>query len=474
MHGLGKVKLLIVMLRILLILLFSKRGNPMKVQRTYAKIWVDGVLETVAQLKIVVSFYIWLVFFSTIILFESCVNKKEDNLKTGNSKFLSYVGSDSLSTEFIFSNKNSVKLILETDQVKSKIKLSNIMTDYRMLHLNNFSGSVLGDIDKILLLDSLVFILDQYTHNSLQIFNFFTGNQVGLLYPTGEGPGEMKSISEFDLDKVNRRILIYDNLLAKVLYFTFGGEFLFEKRLPIRAHSFKIFPENQLLFSSIGDVNDHLGDTGKSDLFLLDSNLMIKNTFRYPKINQSLSDYIPRDIIRENNGMVTYFPRFSNELFQVDLKNNRLNSLIEINLGATGLSKQDLNSIGSDFVIDRKKDNKLFGFGLHFVTQNWIGMNFNRFGGPEFHLYYNRKNGEVISGTELEFDFEDLIFYSFPLVCENETCVSFIRLGKKQYSDYDNFIKKFEGPNRNFDKIKNFLKTIEDFEQPILLVFSLK
>ncbi|WP_075351702.1 6-bladed beta-propeller [Algoriphagus marinus] len=416
----------------------------------------------------------WGVLIASLFLFSACERQKDEVTETGNSKFLSFVGSDSLSTEFIYSESDPVVLNLDENQIDAKIKLSDLMTDYRLLSLKNWDGGVVGDIDKILLSDSLVFILDQYTYNSLQIFDLFTGEQVGQFIPTGEGPGEMKSISEFDLDEANRRILIYDNSLAKVLSFSFEGDFLSEKRLPLRAHSFKIFPGNQLFFSSFNNGNGHLGKTAESDIFLLDSNFIIRSTFKYPKIDQMLSNYVPRDVIRENGGVVTYFPRFSNELLKVDVANNTISPIFQVNLEAKGLSEKDFGDIGPEFISERKEDKKFYGFGLHFVSPTWMGMKFNRFGGPELHVYYNKTTGDIISGTGLEFDFEDLIFYSFPLACVDQECVSFIRLGGKQYKDYEEIFKKEEGSGRDFTKVKKFLESVEDFEQPVLLIFKLK
>jgi hypothetical protein len=414
------------------------------------------------------------VLITTLFLFSGCERPKEPAEENRNSKFLGFIGSDSLSTDFVFSEGDPIVLNLEQSQVDAKIKLSDLITDYRMLSLKNWEGGVVGDIDKILLSDSLVFILDQYIFNSLQIFDLFTGEQVVQFIPTGEGPGEMKSITEFDLDIVNRKILIYDNSLAKVLYFSFEGDFLYEKRLPIRAHSFKIFSGNQLLFSSFNNGNDHLGKTAESDLFLLDSNFIIQNTYKYPKINQMLSDFVPRDVIRENGGVVTYFPRFANELLQIDIEKNTISPILQVDLESRGLSNKDLKDVGPDFISERKEDQKFYGFGQHFDTPNWTAMKFNRFGGTELHVYYNKITGEVISGTGFEYDFEDLIFYSFPLICADQLCVSFIKLGNTQYKDYEEFFKKMEGSGREFTKVKKFLESVEDFEQPVLLIFKLK
>jgi hypothetical protein len=188
------------------------------------------------------------VLIATLFLFSACESQKDEVTETGNSKFLNFVGSDSLSTEFIYSEGEPEVLNLDQSQIDAKIKLSELMTHYRLLSLRSSEGGVVGDIDKILVTDSLIFVHDENTFNALHIFDLFSGEQVGLFTPTGEGPREMKEISDFDLDETNRRILIYDNSLSKVLYFTFEGNFLFEKKLPIRAHSFRYLSENQLLF----------------------------------------------------------------------------------------------------------------------------------------------------------------------------------------------------------------------------------
>jgi hypothetical protein len=414
------------------------------------------------------------VLIATLFLFSACERQKDEVTETGNSKFLSFVGSDSLSTEFIFSEGDPVILSLTESQIDGKIKLSDIMMDYRLLSLKNWEGGVVGDIDKILLSDSLVFILDEYTFNSLQIFDLFTGEQVGQFLPTGEGPKEMKTISKFDLDEANRRILIYDNSLAKVLYFSFEGDFLFEKRLPLRAHSFKAISENQLLFLSIIDGNEHLGKTSKSDLFLLDSNFKILKTFLYPSIDQSFSSYIPRDVLRENGDFLTYFPRFSNELLEVDVDKNSLSMIFQVNLGPRGLSQEDLNSIGPEFTTKRKEDKKFYGFGFHFISPTWMGMRFNRSGGPELQLFYNKVTQEVFSGTRFEFDFEDLIFYSFPMAFRGNMCISSVRISQLRDIDLNDFFSKREKDGREFTSIKSFLDKVEDFEQPVLLIFDLK
>lgn len=417
---------------------------------------------------------IWVVLATTLSLFSACERQKDETPEeTGNSKFLGFVGADSLSSEFIFSEGDPIVLNLEQSQIDAKIKLSDLMTDYRLLSLKSTGGGVVGDIDKILITDSLVFVHDENTFNALHIFDVFSGEQVGLFTPTGEGPGEMKEISEFDLDEANRRILIYDNSLAKVLYFTFEGDFLFEKRLPIRAHSFRYLSDNQLLFLSIIDVNDHVGKTGASDLFLLDSNYTIQKTYKYPKIDNKLSNFVPRDVFRENEGVLTLFPRFSNELLQVDVSKTSIYPIFRLDLESKGLSEKDLRDIGYDFISDRKEDKKFFGFGLHFTTPTWMGMEFFRFGGPDLQVYYNKTTGEIISGTEVEFDFEDLIFFSFPLVCNGQQCISFIKLGGTQVKDYEEFFKKSEG-ERDFTQVKKFLESVDDFEQPVLLVFTLK
>lgn len=373
--------------------------------------------------------------------------------------------------QYGFKDVPKVKISISEEEISQSIPASEIIQDFRLLQIKNEESNFIGEVDKILFTDSLVLLLDLYVVNSLQLFDIETGAELFVFKPTGEGPGEMMTISDFDI--FENRIFIYDERLAKILEFDLKGNFFRERKLPLRANSFKVIDENTYVFSSVNNPNEHLGIYSDDDILVLDSTFNIKVGFKYPLIDQRYSDFLPRDIMRFN-GDLSFFPRFSNSILLVDFQREEVKNELEINLENWGLTKSDLNELNEEFIEKRKNDSKFYGFGVHFIADDWIGIKMDRFGGPEFQLFYHKSSGKYFSGTKMEFDFEDLIFFSFPLACKDNKCISVIDLEKFIYTDLDKLFSSLESSGKDYSYMRSVFESIEDFDQPLLLIFDLK
>lgn len=59
--------------------------------------------------------------------------------------------------------------------------------------------------------------------------------------------------------------------------------------------------------------------------------------------------------------------------------------------------------------------------------------------------------------------------------CRGNTCITELNLAHFRDYDLNEFFQKLaKEKGRDYSKIKSFLESVEDFEQPILLVFTLK
>jgi len=407
-------------------------------------------------------------------LVSSCQKDEEKGAESKNDLFNWAEGKDSTINTYSFLDEKLFKIVLNEEDIFKEFNLSDIMSNYRLLNLENKESVLLGDIDKIIFSDSLIFVLDLYLNNSIQIFDFQTGEELMVFIPTGEGPGEIKSISDFDVDFHNKRIFVHDESSAKLLEFDFGGGFFSENKLPLRAHSFKITSTRDILFSSVNNLNDHLPIAALNDLIELDSNFQIVSGFKYPILEKRKSSFLPRDLMRANEGRITYFHRYSSEILGVDIFKREISRILSVDLQEFGLSKNDLNSVDEEFVNKRKADRKFFGFGHHFVSDSWIGMKFDRFGGQELQLFYNTNEDKFVSGTKINFDFEDLISFSFPLACSSNTCISVLKMQNFKNLNLEEFFSALRKDKRDFSKIEKFIRSVEDFDQPVLLIFDLK
>jgi len=60
------------------------------------------------------------------------------------------------------------------------------------------------------------------------------------------------------------------------------------------------------------------------------------------------------------------------------------------------------------------------------------------------------------------------------MACRGNICITDLGLGDLRGTGLNDLFKKIEKDGRDFTKIKTFLESVEDFEQPVLLVFTLK
>lgn len=413
------------------------------------------------------------VILTTLILgIFGCNKTRSEDSEIGRNSLFDWV--EPIHTDkiqFGFNDTAKVKISITEEEISQSIPASEIIQDFRLLPIQNQESNFIGEVDKILFSDSLVLLLDLYVVNSLQIFDIETGKELYVFKPTGEGPGEMMTISDFDI--FDNKVFIYDERLAKILEFDLKGNFYREKKLPLRANSFKVIDNNTYVFSSVNNPNGHLGVYSDDDILILDSTLNLKAGFKYPLIDQRYSDFLPRDIMRFNREL-SFFPRFSNSILLVDFQGEEVKTELEINLENWGLTKADLNELNEEFIEKRKNDSKFFGFGVHFIADNWMGLKMDRFGGPEFQLFYHKSSGKYFPGTKMEFDFEDLIFFSFPLACKSNTCISVIDLERFMFTDLDELFSSLESSGKDYSRMRSVLESIEDFDQPLLLIFDLK
>ena len=408
-----------------------------------------------------------------VLLFFSCQKGLSDKSNSENNLFVWAEGLDDKVSELEKVGIIQHEISLTEDQIKGEFHLSEIIENHRYLELKNSSNTILGDIDKIIFSDSLIFVLDLYLNNSLQVFDFTSGEEHLVFLPSGAGPGEMKTIADFDVDFENRKIWVFDEGLAKMLEFDFSGNFLAEKKVPLRANSFRRLGSD-FVFSCVNNPNDHLANVGLSDLVVLDSSMNIIAGFIASQFDQRLSSFLPRDLLRLNSKSLTYLPRYQNEILTLDVNKKSVSTLLRINLEKFGLNQRDFVEIDESFVSKRKADGLFFTFGHHVVTPNWLSIKYDRFGGQELQIYYNKETGEVKSGVRINFDFKDLISYSFPMACSDNTCISVIKMQAFRDLDLDAFFEPLEVNGRDFSEMKEFIKGIEDFDQPVLLITDLK
>lgn len=370
---------------------------------------------------------------------------------------------------------------VETDQVievtssaaNQVIQLSGLVADFQYIPLNNKESHLLGDIDKILFSDSLIFVMDQYITNSLQIFSRANGKELTYLEGSGEGPGEFSEIYDFDIDREAQIIYLFDGRLSKVLTFSFDGEYLQEYRVPLRAANFRKLASGDFVFYAANLPNDHLESISSCGYFVLNQSFQIEGCFDTKPVKKEFGIYYARDYFSTDGDDIYLFPRFEDYILQVDDKNGKLEKVLTVNL-AGALQEDDFFGDGLSFLDDRAEDGKYYSHGANFFTSNWMGLSYKRVRNSAFYLFQNLENGTRLTGNRFGFDVKGMPFFSFPIASYQSEAAAVIKLQQVRDMGVEKFLTAMDAKDMKTPELEGFLTSISDFDQPSVLIFSLK
>ncbi|WGH74122.1 6-bladed beta-propeller [Tenacibaculum tangerinum] len=416
--------------------------------------------------KIIYSFFL-------ILLFSSCKEEKK-----GRDSQFDWLDRKAISNKNIpINNDNQVQLNVE-QYVEQKLKISDVISNFSFLSLKENINKI-GNIDKILFNDDYVFLLDKYTTESLHLFDRKNGEQIIVFNEHGRGPTEFTSIYDFDVDYKNKEIYIFDGENLKCLKYSFDGRFIISERLPFRIGNIRKLRTGGFVNFPQHAPNFHFGD------FFSDKDIIVTDSLLVPKYggftfnqNAVINDFYSRDYFGFNNDTLSYFPRFKNQIYELNRKEKGYEfiSLVKFDLGNYEIPNEDFVMEASKFISNRRKDNKLFSNGNHFVSNNWIGTSFRNFGGIDFSVFYDRRSERVFAGTGFEFDFKGLPFFGFPTAINKNECVTVIDNSLiHQYKNISDKNKQYYIDNQVWShEMDSLMLNIEDTESPVLLFYNLK
>jgi len=137
--------------------------------------------------------------------------------------------------------------IKKNDDIKNQ---SELIDTCFFINLETNENHLVGKIDKILVKDKRIYLLDKEQAMSVFIFSI-SGKFVGKIDRRGKGPGEYSELSDFDVDSVNQQIVINDGFLKKLIYYDYNGKYIKEISLKFPTCQFKL-TDKQIIFIGSG------------------------------------------------------------------------------------------------------------------------------------------------------------------------------------------------------------------------------
>lgn len=232
-------------------------------------------------------------------------------------------------------NKSQSDFVLETSEDVSKlptsmdnginirvesplpeIKASELIADYKYIPLETKSESFMGQLHDVIFYEDYIYVHD-IEGNIICIFdkNGRYLNKVGI---KGDGPGEFTTLlQEAVIDPFAKRLLVYDQGLRKILYFSLKGDYLFSRDIHLRIDGdIQVISPNQIIvYQPKCNHNVHLGEMDSYRIIMLDSLLRVSGYGHLYDDNVN-SHYAPPVFPHTTEG-VLYNPIYTTDFYSI-------------------------------------------------------------------------------------------------------------------------------------------------------------
>ena len=323
-------------------------------------------------------------------------------------------------------------LLNETDS----LDIQSFFSKSEMLKLEETEKSKIGNIDKIVISDSLLFILDKDLARKMMCFSVNTGKFLCEIGEIGSGHNEYISISDFNIDEENK--LIYALCNRKNVYtYTFDGKLTEKREIPFYAENMEYL--NRCFYFMTTDYN--VGE-------LVVTNEKLHVLMNYFTNNDRIDHVEVHPFQKTPDGYLSYHRYLDNNVYKIN-EDNSLDILYQIDFGNNNIVYDDVKCLDRNETKERLANSR---GNIKYITENadyaWI-VCFDK----------NMPCLSVFNKTTLESQ-----FYPYMHVIDSKLgrCMEY----PIEYSTSEGFIEVVQADNINDDLVKN--KTIESGHNPVL------
>jgi len=221
------------------------------------------------------SYYLFSIYFFILLaLFSSCNRSgKKDVLANYRNIDPSVFESDV--KNLVVSEGNPIKIQITNWDKDHQLNLSTLFDSIEYVKLSNEPEAIVGDINKIVIHDTCIYVLDRYKTKSLKKFSR-KGAYMATIGKRGPGPEEYMEPTDFMVTA--DEIIVSDQFKSDLKFYDLSGIFKYAKRVPFLFLKFSAFSSNQYIFHQITtDSNNHMQSISNWLIFETDSTFKIND-----------------------------------------------------------------------------------------------------------------------------------------------------------------------------------------------------
>lgn len=401
-------------------------------------------------------------FFLALLIFvlsckDSNQNKKNDTNNIGISEFVE------LAQEY-----QKVEVISENTQNLGK--LSTLITNTRFLPLETPEGVLIGNINKLFIIDNLMYIADMSYTETLFVFDNL-GKFKFLIKSDKVNPNGFREFSAIAV--TSKRIYISDQSKLKLFIYDTNGKFIETKNLEYYFNNFVCVNDESLYLltgtvNNVGQLNDI--EVNKNLVHVdLKNNFAIKNAyFEHSQFRDV--DVKIKSFSRTNDGSYLLTPFFDSNLYELSAKGVKIKYSIDFD--GKKMSQEELSQIKSSSELTKLfvSNPKTIGIIDNLIeNKNWLRFsyqtNFEKYGSAikssAPNIFFNKNTKEIFKIDNLfkSNDLNDYVQYKFYNINSNNELIS--------------SIPAEEVAEKNKEKV-NELNNVTAGDNPVLVFYKLK
>lgn len=346
------------------------------------------------------------------------------------------------------------------------LKFSEVFDTCLIIPLQTNKDFIVGDIDQIIYKNNQLIILDRSKSKSIFIFDQ-DGRFKNKINKVGKGPGQYIFPKKIEYDTAKNVLLVYDSRHSKLILYTLGGKFIQESIMPRDQRIRDMLIYDGRMYISREDPRNGMG--------------LVRLNDDYTGMNKVINTYFGDDLLVENGGVGQYL--FSASHGEGFIYKEFLTNKILYFEGDSIRKILDLTFSSGSIPYERKKihdarkmANIMFDNNYHAVGTGLVDSeNFLL-----FDLYHGRTRKLAIWDK-----INNQVSYVEPLVNDMDGFLPSMKaLPGGYYNETSNYLffvvpPLFFNENLNVEDSNPYKKVlsgikVEDFDNPILFIYTLK
>ena len=346
--------------------------------------------------------------------------------------------------------------------------IDSLVAEWDTLRLEAFSESLLSGINKMEVTDDKLYILDG-SSSLLFIFNK-EGDYINKISNQGQGPREYIRIFDFEVDKINHRILATDAFSKRIfIYDTIGN---LQNVIPLNFPPFHISSDiSKRLIHLCSTAKDfQVSNLAENNVAILNEEGSIEEAFLKDETPKRL-DLIP---ILSNHvtpdGEILYMPAFSDVIYRIHDTDAIPEYVLDYQNGKKRLTAKDKNEIFYRFdqnnVVEYEKDNYFISDGTFFNSDSLLILpsGFEQ----RTHTIYSKRHRKSVSINTRHLK-GDKALCELVMTCPAAIRDEWIYIGGS--GDMAAYLLTLKPEN---PKIRHFLQSIREDDNPCIIRYKLK